>query len=74
MTACEVPEDLENGYFVVSNGDANEKAYVTYYCNENYAMIGDVTSLTCSGGSFEPSLLDSNIRCTPGQFFLNIYT
>jgi len=60
---CEAPDDLENGYFVVS--DANERANVTYYCDENYAMIGDVTTLTCSGGSFEPSLLDSNIRCVP---------
>ena len=70
MLACEVPEDLQNGYFVVSDGDANEKANVTYYCDENYAMIGDVTTLTCSGGSFKPSLLDSNIRCTPSQFLV----
>jgi len=60
---CETPENLENGYFVVS--DANEKTNVTYYCNDNYVMIGDVTALTCFDNSFKPSLLNSNIRCVP---------
>jgi len=54
---CETPEELENGYFVVSDD------YVTYYCDDDYVMVGDVTTLTCSGGTFEPSLADSNIRC-----------
>ena len=63
-----MPEDLKNGYFVVSEGGkmGNDKTYVTYYCNDNYAMIGDVTTLTCSDGSFRPSLLDSKICCLPG--------
>jgi len=68
LISCGVPEDLENGYFVISDGNevAKENVNVTYYCNENYTMNDDaVPTLTCSyDGSFRP-LLDFNFQCKP---------
>jgi len=68
---CGTPEETENGYYVVSDGDviAKEGVNVTYHCNENYTMAdhSNVT-LQCFDGSFEPSFADANIYCIPAEY------
>ena len=68
-----MPEETENGYYVISDGDviAKEGVNVTYYCNENYTMAdhSNVT-LQCFDGAFVPSLTDANIYCNPGEYRL----
>jgi len=67
-STCGIPEETENGYYVVSDSDviAKEGVNVTYHCNENYTMADHSNiTLQCFDGSFEPSFADANIYCKP---------
>jgi len=64
--ACGTPEQTENGYYMISDGDvvAKEGVNVTYHCNENYTMADhSIVTLECFDGEFQPSFADAQIYC-----------
>ena len=68
--ACGTPEQTENGYYMISDGDvvAKEGVNVTYHCNENYTMADhSIVTLECFDGEFQPSFADAQIYCKQGK-------